>query len=900
MPETACLHLQTRDTDPVRVIELTGVLVRVGRASFCEVRLQDPELSDEVCHLRRRGASWHLVPTAGPSVISVEGRPVEKPRLLPYGVSFRVGKCWLTLRPSLASPPEWGSVQGTATPAGSFAAETPSEALRAEPYRPASTPSRPEARATFLSEDDARGAETDHLSGWKTRRPRREGRMHAAQDDQPWEARWRALGEKLRSGAGASSAASAPLRPPAEWDNAAGSRPEPQQPRPTARRQAPADPKAAPPAATPPDYPAVSTIESPLGAVVPEHTAPRPGIAPAAHSIVPFRPQPDDQLTSREYTPVAPAASHFNPVPPAHALSANPSDLIDPGAFDRTPTASPSMRSDGRPVSAPVSMPEDVCDSAAASSEPPLFAVDGKGRGFARTRLAGDVVFPDFEAAPASPTTDHLGATPGPEAPATVAQPIQSQRCFIVNPLPAEAAQTLTDDGQARRDSWRPGPAQDEASASPRGAAAHGSQRTSAQATAPSQDWPSAHDILSLHKAIRQPVETKASARRPSAAPVVSALPTVEQPPRHWSLPLWLGWLPLVLFTMMAGVIGIALTWTWSLEAQGAGRAGDILSKSRLGPKDTLDPTLAPGMPWWQSTPASLARWAAALARMPGDNNQLEARTFLDSSMTGSPFEGSARYALARAESPNRGPAPLARSLGLTRDVVSLTWSGHQLVKAGKREPALNAYRSALAIACTAELPRLGTPGLLEEDRGARFTLPGESLFALVVRDMISHTEWTFRDWSPALPESAVPWIVAARLLRENARADSDAALDAVVKRATGSPPQGMDAAIQLAAIAEAHAIRADWTNAEARYKEAIDRMPIDIVRRSWWYNLADVERHLNNDRKRQEALEAAKSIAASDEISRRALDALKGSGYRSSLTAARTKDSSKATQASP
>src|SRR6266446_2923841 len=57
MPETACLHIQARDSDPIRVVELAGVSVRIGRASYCEVRLPAPELADEECCLRRRGAT---------------------------------------------------------------------------------------------------------------------------------------------------------------------------------------------------------------------------------------------------------------------------------------------------------------------------------------------------------------------------------------------------------------------------------------------------------------------------------------------------------------------------------------------------------------------------------------------------------------------------------------------------------------------------------------------------------------------------------------------------------------------------------------------------------------------------------------------------------------------------
>ena len=74
MPETACLHIQARDSDPIRVVELPGTSVRIGRASYCEVRLAEPELAEEECRLKRRGGSWQLVPARASNFVWIDGR----------------------------------------------------------------------------------------------------------------------------------------------------------------------------------------------------------------------------------------------------------------------------------------------------------------------------------------------------------------------------------------------------------------------------------------------------------------------------------------------------------------------------------------------------------------------------------------------------------------------------------------------------------------------------------------------------------------------------------------------------------------------------------------------------------------------------------------------------------
>ena len=41
MPESTCLHIQDRPSGPIRVVEIPWLTVRIGRASYCEVRLDE-------------------------------------------------------------------------------------------------------------------------------------------------------------------------------------------------------------------------------------------------------------------------------------------------------------------------------------------------------------------------------------------------------------------------------------------------------------------------------------------------------------------------------------------------------------------------------------------------------------------------------------------------------------------------------------------------------------------------------------------------------------------------------------------------------------------------------------------------------------------------------------------
>src|SRR5262245_42725025 len=204
MPETACLHIQARESDPIRVVELPGTSVRIGRASYCEVRLTEPDLAEEECRLKRRGGTWQLVPARSSGFIWLDGRSVDEACPLPFDVPFRVGEHWLTLRPTGGTSAGWGAYSAP-QPAASG---TSFDDLRAAPYRGASSSRRPETAVPPPLPPSA--STTDHLTRWKERQEQRTSRLKASQGEKLWEERWRAAGERLRARAAAASIPTAP------------------------------------------------------------------------------------------------------------------------------------------------------------------------------------------------------------------------------------------------------------------------------------------------------------------------------------------------------------------------------------------------------------------------------------------------------------------------------------------------------------------------------------------------------------------------------------------------------------------------------------------------------------------------------------------------------------------
>lgn len=198
MPEATFLHIQTRENASPRVVELAGSTVRIGRGPECDVQIADPSLADVQCQLVRRGASWQVQPFGPSGRISIEGTPVEKPRALSLGMTVRVGNARLTLRGGVALD---ASLQA-------FEVPLPAEAevllsTNVPPAEPASwlggsRDGGPDRGKTASPADEV-DTEADRLRRWQTRLTARERSLRHRAKELRWEARWRAVGDDLRT-----------------------------------------------------------------------------------------------------------------------------------------------------------------------------------------------------------------------------------------------------------------------------------------------------------------------------------------------------------------------------------------------------------------------------------------------------------------------------------------------------------------------------------------------------------------------------------------------------------------------------------------------------------------------------------------------------------------------------
>jgi predicted negative regulator of RcsB-dependent stress response len=343
----------------------------------------------------------------------------------------------------------------------------------------------------------------------------------------------------------------------------------------------------------------------------------------------------------------------------------------------------------------------------------------------------------------------------------------------------------------------------------------------------------------------------------------------------------------------------LALAVAWAQDDRAAGLVANHLALGKAKGKPLPETVVPPTQPsWWNTTSGNLGRWALERARAPSEPGLAEeVRALLDAATSIAPLDAVARLALARPGAGDEGAAPLDRSLGLSRDVVALAWSGRQLLAAGKKAAALKAYREAMEMASRAELSRLAPPEFLDDSPTRRYALPYEDLLGMVVRDLVERTDWRFADWSEALPRFGVAPLVAARMLRDRSGLDADAALDAVLADGEAPLPEGLPIAVHLAAQGEALALKSRWSEAEERYRKAIDLMPDDRVRRSWSFNLADLALRLGDEPKRLKALEMARGADSKDEITRRAFETLRETGVRSLTAGAPSRDATRPTR---
>jgi hypothetical protein len=949
MPESTCLHIQDRESGPIRVVELHWISVRIGRAAFCEVHLPDDRLADEACRLTRKGRTWSLIPSSsGRGPVLIEGRPLNGPCRLPFDVPFRLGPYCLTLRNDVAAEPDWELYPATEPPA-LIDAPPAAEAAAEEPV---------------VAEEIGASQDTDR----------------AGSDPDRWRARWKAAEAHLK-------ARSARLAAGGQRGSAAIS--------PEALKDADR-PLYRPPSVSPP------SVERPAPApnaprIEPAWTPPRPDAGLAMPRVGPTHwPEPQPAVTHPVPKPTQPAApvaaeewaSNESLLPKAGSGRAGgvspPSSQLGQGTdAPRSPfgTDSESLFQHHhstdvgwvKPTGQEVEQPIGFTRPSGPASEPlrwaePADVEAGESVGFTdptsppsevvawveptgdeveQSLESGHLSGPLSEAIPWAELADDeagsfididAGDPVGfavPTGPAI--EPSETERLFpeagsrragSVSPLssqlepgadaPHSPFGTDSDDDEAPssddESSYSIGAISDEVIIAsprrpivsrPRSRARSGvdspagptrpmdrgprrrkpPRRPRRQVEAPESSddepasapgidagLPSVQDILATHRNSPGPRPAVERSRRGTVA-----LPTVPREPGQWLLPGWLALSTVGTAAVGIGLIACVLSWWWAMDASNASIVTHrLLAGGGSGRRWRLPEGFQPpGGRWVKTTAQHLAHWAIynAGAEPEAPRRTPEVWPILTHALDVSPLNPTARLAMSQLEGRGGDGPGRIRGLGLSRDSVSLAWSARRLMDSGRKEASLRLYHRALVAAADGGLSRSVTPRFADDDPAALrhfYLLPSEDAVRDIVVELAARVGLEFREWSRALPRNPIVLLATARLLREKGSTEADALLDEILGDDWGATEQGPVDPRLLAARGEALILRSRWPEAAKEYQQAIDRVDNELIRRSWWFNLADIAQRLNDEGQRQAALRAALAVNSSDDISRR------------------------------
>jgi hypothetical protein len=839
MSATTQLQIQGADTDATRVVELTGAAVRIGRGAVCEVRLPESSLADVQCILRLRGSSWQVQPIGPSALMSLDGKPLDELRPFLPGVTLRVGSFQLSLGAdegaAYLSPIDVTGRVATAplieSPRGDIATSLPSPETEVDrssplsiregeaPAAPGPGKARQEPRPPIGLEKGS-AEEAQRVPSWEARVEQRERWLQSRKDEKKWEARWRAAGESLKSRSAS-----------------AGSRPEPSKPQPR-RVEVSRDPAQT---AEPASRRSGLTRPTPVPIAPPARTAPpRPVEPPQSRRLVTL-PTPDEPEPQARLEP-PPASTAMvalpTPTPSIPRQIAPPVEPVEPPVVHQPEEPEPTTI---EPVDSPVSEVETTVVPEPAQTV--FDAAPPASEAFWHTE--------PLHVEPPAEVVTEFRPTPQP-APM---RPVSPWPGTVSNPSP-HGSRPITH--------W-PG-TEPNSTPTPR-------------IEPPTTEFPSAASIFAAQRTrhVTAPVEPTARTLRAARRP----MPTEATEPGQWTLPD-LARLPLAALTTAVIVgLGLILGVAWTKDNLAAGLAARAAYRTDEAKPVPLDPTERPETRWWKTTAGHMALWAAAIERSPeGGSRGEEVSETLNAAHRAAPLQTEVRLALAQAV-PGFDPPPTAWSVGLSRDIAALTLTGRTLKQANKTEAAIRAYRLALEMAADVSIPRLEAPTFDSEPRVRRYRLAHEGILASVVRDMIGAGDWSFAEWSRALPTRAVVRLAAGRVLRERSSPDAERAFEMALEVKITPPPGSLDEAEHFAAEAEALALLERKAEASERYRRAIGIADDEPTRRRWRLSLAEILGGLGETAERDILLEAAKGADSSDDVTRRALEAQRYAGLK-------------------
>ena len=850
MTESTCLHIQDRESGPIRVVELPWISVRIGRATYCEVRLAGPDLPDEVCRLQHRGLTWRLLSVGGDCPVFMNGQRLGGVCVLPFNVPFRAGPYCFTLRQDRSVQPDWHMYAGPAPLREDVIEKPPLAELEPDPVPmseslilPAVTRSRIAAPSLVADTARLRRNTIKPPVTDKRRKPKHYGSPPLDCYEQ-WDARWKALNAKV------SARAESRLKVP-EFG------------RPVYRSDL--EPVPLKEAHTP-------LIEVPANADLIQQLQPEtivsqvPVPAPTSSTkAVELRKQLTDFSAELLVEEPLIAAPQTDNLPVVDSVS-DALDLISAPQTDN-PIVVADVPDEQQHIEAPKTTDlltvGDIPDAldlvpAPRTADPIAVADDPDAQHIVAPQTADPLAVddvPDAQQSTAPPQT----ADPGKEFASL--NPVDMLPDCQIEDVQSELEPTKINQPVYQDDS--------EYEAQPRHAP---------PSLTKDVEWPSVKDILAVYQAARpcqSPVNTsKTTTKKISRS---SLMPTPEREPSSWAPPIVLAGPVAVIFVLAAGLLGCSLSWSWAQDSFAAAIVTDRLltNDSTLQRSPIPDSVQPPSGSWLTSTPAHLASWAVFLGHFRGEENQTpdETLALLQRALAASPVNAQARLTQALLEPVDSTKAVSSRSVGLSRDVASLSCSARRLVAAGKKDEALALFGRALSLAVPEKSSRYRVPRFSEDPGVPRYLLPDEEPVREIIVEFISQNTWNFEEWSRVLPENPVVLIAAARLLRERGRGEVETILDRILKQ-TVIPPSPFEAGpVKLAACAEALAFRARFNESQQLYHQAIDLIDDPTIRRSWWFNLADIAYRSDDDIARQAALRLASAVAFSDDITRRATD---------------------------
>jgi hypothetical protein len=281
-----------------------------------------------------------------------------------------------------------------------------------------------------------------------------------------------------------------------------------------------------------------------------------------------------------------------------------------------------------------------------------------------------------------------------------------------------------------------------------------------------------------------------------------------------------------------------------------------------------------PSPSWWHTTAAHLTLWSLYLGLSTSMDNQAElSQHLLQAAIQVSPMNSVARLAKCQTESESHIQGNLAFNLGLSRDVVALTWSARMLRLAGKHNAAIEVCKRALMLRSNPEWFRDLDVSFNDDPSAQRYFLPGEKSARTVIRELLSNSGGSLRKWTEAVSSSNVATLAMARILQEKGHSEAQNVLQEISGHVERSAPTGDETAIHRAVCAEAYALLSQWNKAIEQYRVAVDQTDNTTIKRSWWFNVASIASHISDENQRTAALQSVLETPSSDEISRRALD---------------------------